>query len=79
MIGQATDKRCPVPFGEVPSVQDRPPDIVFMRVDPAPVLPLFPTATQFSRVEHEIPEVSMSSEGAACKLQVCPPLFVLMT
>jgi hypothetical protein len=34
-----------------------------MMVEPAPVLPLLPTAMQSSKVEHEMPVTSTALEG----------------
>ena len=44
-----------VPAGGFWAVHDNPPLIVPMIVDPAPSLPLLPTAMQSSGAEHEMP------------------------
>jgi len=47
-------------------------------VDPAPVLPLFPTAMQSTAVAHEMPVKSMAFDGALWDDQV-EPLFEVPT
>jgi hypothetical protein len=39
--------------------------MVLMMVEPVPVLPLSPTATQSSKEEHEMPVTSMALDGGA--------------
>lgn len=63
VVGQETDEIRLVPAGGTWFVQDSPPDDVLMIVDPAPLFPVLPTATQSSRLEHEIPVVSISLDG----------------
>jgi hypothetical protein len=68
-----------VPVGGFSLVQERPPELVLMMVEPTPVLPLLPTATQSKSVEHEIPVVSTAFEGGLRDAQVLPSSFVWMT
>jgi hypothetical protein len=50
-----------------------------MMVEPAPGLPLLPTATQSSRVEQEIPVTAMAFEGGDWVVQEVPLLAVPST
>ena len=61
------------------SVQERPPEIVLMMVEPVPELPLLPTATQSSRVEHEMPLTSTALEGGIWEAHDPPSLLVCIT
>jgi hypothetical protein len=79
VVGHEAERRRLVPAGGVSFVQERPPEIVLMMVEPAPVLPLLPTATQFSKVEHEMPAVSTSLDGGVRDVHVLPSLFVSIT
>jgi len=63
VVGHDAERRRLLPAGGVTSVQERPPEIVLMMVEPVPELPLLPTATQSSRVEHEMPLTSTALEG----------------
>ena len=64
VVGQDTPPMRPVPEGGDCALQDRPPVVVLMMVDPAPRLPLFPTATQAPGAEQEIPVTSTAFAGA---------------
>ena len=73
VVGQETDETRLVPEGGTSFVQESPPDDVLIIVVPAPPLfPLLPTATQSSRLEHEIPVTSTALEGAGCAVQLAP-------
>ena len=50
-----------------------------MMVEPAPVLPLFPTAMQSTRSEHEMPVRSTALDGGLWSDQVEPLFDVPMT
>jgi hypothetical protein len=63
VVGHDTDRRRLVPAGSVSFVQVRPPEIVLITVEPVPVLPLSPTATQLRRLEHETPVTLTALEG----------------
>jgi hypothetical protein len=63
VVGHEAERRRLVPVGGFSFVQERPPEIVVMIVEPAPVLPLLPTATQSRSVEHEMPVISTAFEG----------------
>jgi hypothetical protein len=52
-----------IPVGGLCEVQETPPDVVLMMVDPAPSVPELPTATQFSGAEQEIPVTSTALGG----------------
>jgi hypothetical protein len=55
VLGQETAFRLLVPGGGFCATHDIPPFVVPMMVDPAPMLPLFPTAMQSTAPEHETP------------------------
>jgi len=74
VLGHETESIVLVPAGRVWDVHDNPPVVVPMIVDPAPSLPLLPTAMQARAVEHEMPVRSTASEGGLCRDQV-EPLF----
>jgi len=76
VLGQETEFRPPVPLGGVWAVHDNPPVVVLMIVEPAPSLPLFPTAIQSSAAEHEIPVRSTAFDGGLWDDQVEPLLDV---
>ena len=78
VLGQETEFKRLVPAGGVCAVQDNPPVVVPMMVDPAPIFPVFPTATQSSAVEHEIPVRSTAFAGGLWSDQV-DPLFDVPT
>jgi hypothetical protein len=52
-----------MPAGGVSDVQDNPPVDVAMIVEPAPVFPVFPTATQSSVEEQDTPVRSIALLG----------------
>jgi hypothetical protein len=79
VVGHDAERRRPVPAGGGSSVQERPPEIVLMMVEPAPVLPLLPTATQSSRREHEMSVTSTASDGGDWAVQLVPLLEVPST
>jgi hypothetical protein len=53
--------------------------MVLMMVEPVPVLPLLPTATQSSNEEHEMPVTSTALDGGFWDVQRAPSLFVCTT
>jgi hypothetical protein len=63
VVGHEAERSRLVPVGGLSFVQERPPELVVMMVEPTPVLPLLPTATQSKSVEHEIPVTSTALEG----------------
>jgi hypothetical protein len=63
LVGHDAERRRLVPDGSVSSVHESPPEFVLMRVEPAPVFPVLPTATQSSNVEQETPVKSTALEG----------------
>ena len=77
--GHDAELRRLVPAGGVRAVHDRPPVVVVMMVDPAPMLPLLPTATQSAGAEQEIPVTSTALLGGLWSDQVEPLLDVLTT
>ena len=68
-----------VPGGGLCAVHDTPPVVVFMMVDPAPRLPVLPTATQSSAAEQEIPVTSTALGGGVWRDQFSPLLEVPTT
>ena len=78
VLGHDTEFNRLVPAGGVCAVQDRPPVVVLMIVDPAPRLPVFPTATQSSAAEQEIPVRSTALAGGVWSDHV-EPLFDVPT
>jgi hypothetical protein len=79
VVGHDAETSRLVPAGVASSVQVRPPDAVDMMKEPAPVLPLSPTATQSSRVEHEIPVTSTAWEGGSSEAHEAPSSLVCIT
>ncbi len=68
-----------VPWGGVWELQEDPEFVVVMIVDPAPRLPLSPTATQSIEFEQEIASRSTALGGATCDDQFDPLLLVEIT
>lgn len=79
VVGQEAERRRLVPAGEASFVQETPPEIVVMMVEPVPMLPLFPTATQLLPLEHEIPVMFTASLGADPAIQLLPLSDVRIT
>ncbi len=77
--GHDAELRRLVPAGGVRAAHERPPVVVVMMVDPAPMLPLLPTATQSAGAEQEIPVTSTALLGGLWSDQVEPLLDVLTT
>jgi len=63
VLGHETELIVLVPAGGLWDVHDNPPVVVSMIVDPAPLLPLLPTAMQARAVEHEMPVRSTALDG----------------
>ena len=78
VLGQETEFKRLVPAGGVCAVQDNPPVVVPMMVEPAPLFPVFPTAMQSSAAEHEIPVRSTAFAGGIWSDHV-EPLFDVPT
>ena len=78
MLGHETEFNRLVPGGGFWAAHDSPPFVVPMMVDPAPVLPLFPTAMQSTAVEHEMPVRSTALGGGLWSDHV-EPLFDVPT
>jgi len=78
VVGQATELRRLVPGGGVWAVHRVPPVVVLMMVEPAPRLPVVPTATQTSAAEQEIPVRSTALLGGLWRDHV-EPLFEVPT
>jgi hypothetical protein len=74
VLGHDTAFKRLVPGGGFCVAHDKPPVVVPMMVDPAPRLPLFPTATQSTEVAHEIP-VRSTALGGGCSCDQVVPLF----
>jgi hypothetical protein len=68
-----------VPVGGLCEVQETPPDVVLMMVDPVPRVPELPTATQSSAAEQEIPVISTALEGGVWSDQSSPLSEVVTT
>jgi hypothetical protein len=79
VVGHDAERRRLVPAGGGSSVQERPPEAVLIMVEPAPVLPLLPTATHSSRLEHEMPVTSTALKGGDWAVQLAPLLDVSST
>jgi hypothetical protein len=79
VVAQEVERSRLVPAGRASFVQETPPEIVVMMVEPEPVLPLFPTATQSLPLEHEIPVMFTASLGADPGSQVLPLSDVRIT
>ena len=79
VLGHEAELNRLVPGGGVCAVHDRPPVVVPMMVEPAPRLPVLPTATQSSESEQEIPVRSTALRGGFWSDQVEPLFEVLMT
>jgi hypothetical protein len=79
VLGHDTEFSRLVPVGGFCWVQFNPPVTVPMIVEPAPVLPLLPTAMQFSAAEQEMPVRSTAFGGTSWVDQVSPLLDVPMT
>jgi hypothetical protein len=65
VLGHEMAFRRLTPGGGVWEVQDSPPVVVPMIVEPVPVFPLFPTAMQSYALEHEMPVKSTAFEGGS--------------
>jgi hypothetical protein len=68
-----------IPAGGRWADHDKPPVVVVAMVEPAPVLPVSPTATQSVEFQHEMPVRSMAFDGGFCSDQVEPLLDVPTT
>jgi hypothetical protein len=79
VVGHEIEFSGPVPDGSDSEAQDSPPLVVLMIVDPAPWLPVLPTAMQSSAPEQEIPVRSTAFAGALCDDQVEPAFEVPTT
>jgi len=79
VLGHDAELKRLVPGGGVLAVHDRPPVVVLMTVEPAPRLPVLPTATQSSAAEQEIPVRSTAFAGGLWRDQVEPLLDVPTT
>jgi len=79
VVGHDTPFRRLVPAGGLCCDQVKPPVVVVIIVDPAPLFPVFPTATQSSEFEHEMPVRSTTSEGAFWSVHVEPVFEVPIT
>jgi hypothetical protein len=64
VVGHDTEFKPLVPAGGDWAVHESPPVEVLMMVDPAPKLPVLPTATHSSGAEQEIPVSSTALRGA---------------
>ena len=64
VVGHDAERIRLVPVGGFSLIQVRPPEVVLMIVEPAPVFPPFPTATQSSKLEQEMPVKSTALAGA---------------
>jgi hypothetical protein len=78
VVGQEAEFSCAVPDGGACEIHDNPPVVVSMIVEPAPEFPVFPTATQSSAEEQEIPASSTAFAGGLWDDQV-EPLFEVPT
>ena len=78
VLGHETELKRLVPGGGVCAVQDSPPVVVPMIVDPAPRLPVLPTAMQSAAAEQEIPVRSTALVGGVWSDHV-EPLFEVPT
>jgi hypothetical protein len=78
VLGHETEFKRLVPRGGVCAVHDNPPLVVAMIVEPAPMLPVLPTAMQSAGAEQEIPVRSTAFAGGLCSDQV-EPLFEVPT
>jgi hypothetical protein len=76
VLGHEAEFSVLVPAGAFWAVHDKPPVIVPMIVDPAPLLPLLPTAMQSSGAEHEMPVRSTAFGGGLWRDQVDPVVDV---
>jgi hypothetical protein len=76
VVGHEAERRRLVPAGGFSAVQVRPPERVLMMVEPVPVLPLLPTATQSLLFEHESPVMLTASLGVV-PTDHTPPLLVV--
>jgi hypothetical protein len=63
VMGHEAECTCPIPKGVDSEDQAKPPVVVAMIGDPAPVLPLSPTLTQSFALAQEIPIRSTAFEG----------------
>ena len=63
VLGHEVEFSVLLPAGGFWAVHDNPPVTVVMIVDPAPLLPLPPTAMQSSGAEHEMPVRSTAFDG----------------
>lgn len=72
VVGHETEFNCPVPAGGACDVQDNPPVVVPIIIEPAPAFPVVPTAMQSSAEEHEIPVSSTASVGGLWDVHVDP-------
>lgn len=79
VVGHDTELKRLVPAGGVWADHDRPPVVVPMIVDPAPILPVLPTAMQFVEDEQEIPVRSTALAGGLWSDQEEPLLEVPTT
>jgi len=69
VLGHDTEFNELVPDGALCAVHDNPPVTVPMIVEPAPLLPLSPTAMQSKGAEHEMPVRSTALGGAVWRDQ----------
>jgi hypothetical protein len=79
VFGQETELSGPIPGGGVCEDHDKPPVVVVMMVEPAPGLPLFPTATQSFALAQEILVTSTELDGTDWVAHVAPLFSVPIT
>ncbi len=79
VVGHDAELKRLVPVGGLCAVHERPPVVVLMMVDPAPRLPVLPTATQSSTAEQEMPVTSTALDGGVWGDHVAPLLDVADT
>jgi hypothetical protein len=79
LLGHETEWSWLIPGGGVSLDQDNPPVVVTMIIDPAPGLPLFPTAMQSLALAHEMLKRSTPLEGTSVWLVQVDPLLSVPT
>jgi hypothetical protein len=72
VVGHETELSLLKPAGGISFVQVLPASVVAIIVDPAPMLPLLPTAMQSNDDEHEIPARFIASDGRLSALHLAP-------
>ena len=77
VVGHDAELKRLVPGGGVCAAHDRPAVVVPMIVDPAPILPVLPTAMQSTALEQDTPVRSTALLAGLWRVQVEPLLEVL--